>query len=101
MATKLKVPDHILFGLTIALILPLIFGWLYVQNNFARSHDVIYIIKTMVKVPMLFSKLISVMQTPNLFLIFVFYKTDKWKTLWGLFAGTILYFAASLIIMHT
>lgn len=97
---KLKVLDKFGIGLLLGLILPVVFGLLFFSTAYKGDDTFWTAFSTAIKSGLpFFGKFILVSTTPDLGLIFLFYKAEYWRASRGAVLATALFFIASFIYM--
>lgn len=86
--------DKYWIGITIGLLLPAIFGYVYIDHYSLWQSLSIFDIDCIAP---LMSKLLLVSVFPNLALIFVFYTTNTWNLSKGVLIGAFPYMIAAII----
>lgn len=88
---------YFLYGFIPGLIIPVLFSWIYI-NRFLSSEanfwDVIHFLNKMG----LLSKTLLLSAMPNLIIVYLFYKLDKFDIAKGLILGAMPYFISSIFL---
>lgn len=89
--------DSFMFGLLLSLFLPMfvIFLILFFKDS---THSMEDRFMTMLH-DMYFVRYITLALIPNLVLFFLFYKTERWKSCYGLAVATLIYLMISVLQM--
>ncbi len=86
--------DRYWIGIVIGLVLPAIFGYLYIDQM-----NLWYALKTFqFQAGSILNKLLLVSVFPDLALLFLFYLTDTWKLSKGVLLGAMPYILASIVV---
>lgn len=87
--------DNFLLSLVIGLVLPLLFGYIFVKTFYHGNLPIWEALVTFQRTS-LFSKLVLVALLPNLFAVFVTYSMERWKMCRGFFVIILFYLIISL-----
>lgn len=86
--------DHYWIGIVIGIIVPAIFGLLYINAN-----NLWYALSALrFQMGSVLNKLLLVSVFPDLALIFVLYTTDTWRLSKGVLIGALPYILASILV---
>lgn len=90
--------NHFLYGLIPGLILPVLFMWVYLNRFYPGDLSFLETLKQLYP-GVILGKLLLLSIMPNLLFVFVFYKTENFKTATGVLTGGMPYFIASIFML--
>ncbi|MDD3406333.1 MAG: hypothetical protein PHH23_08740 [Paludibacteraceae bacterium] len=90
--------DSFWLSISAGLILPVIFGYIFMKTFYHGNLPISEVILNMGKTA-LFTKLIIVSLLPNLFAVFITYSMERWKMCRGFFVTILLYLIISLFFI--
>lgn len=90
--------NHFLYGFIPGLLLPIAFMWLYLHQFYPGDLTFFETLKELYP-GFIFGKLLLLSAMPNLGFVFVFYKSDSFKTATGILLGGMPYFIASIFML--
>jgi hypothetical protein len=88
---------QMLIGVLAGLVVPLVFGWLFLRNLYEGelTLDVVFLL---MKSTSLIMKLLFVAILPNMFAVFMLNYFELWNYCRGVFVSIMLYIAVAVII---
>lgn len=91
-----KFLDNPFFGLFIGLLVPLVFGLLFLDSLHIslRFVEILSFLHT----PSLIVKFISVALFPDMGLVYIFYSLDAWRSCRGIFSAIGIYTMAAIVV---
>jgi hypothetical protein len=96
----MKILDKFWIGLSVAIVLPIIFGIVYFDTAYKGDQPMWNALWLTASSGLpLFGKLILLSTFPDLGLVFLFYKADYWNACRGTIVATALFFVASFIYL--
>jgi len=96
----MKKLDNFWIALSIGLIMPLFFGWLFIASFYKGDLSIIKAFQVMSSSSSaIISKLILVALVPNLFTVFACYAKQMWKACRGFFVPVLFYLAFAMFFL--
>ncbi len=95
---KLKTHNSFLMGLSIGLVIPVLFSWFFLKRFYPVDLSYFQIIQQNFP-SVLLGKLLLLSIIPNLVGVFIFYKQNTFKIGIGILIGAIPYLLLSVIMM--
>jgi hypothetical protein len=88
---------HFFYGLIPGLIIPIAFTWIYINRFFSSEANFMDVIELLNRTGLL-SKTLLLSAMPNLIIVYIFYKLDKFDIAKGLILGAMPYFISSIFM---
>ena len=88
---------QMLIGLLAGLLVPLLFGWLFLKNVYS-SNVSFHTIFTVLKSTSLLMKLLFVAVLPNMLAVFLLNQFEKWNYCRGVFVSIMIYIVVAVLI---
>lgn len=89
--------NHFFYGLIPGLIMPILFSWIYIHYSFSYQAKFWDVIDLLYHTGLL-SNTLLLSAIPNLIIVYLFYKLDKFDIARGLILGAMPYFISSIFM---
>lgn len=89
--------NNFFLGLSIGLILPALFIWIYLARFYPSDSNVWQIVKELYPSTTL-GKLLMLSIVPDLLVVFIFYKQDTFKIAGGAMFGAVIYLIGAIMM---